>query len=77
MALSTKRLTVSLINGKANIALIKFLIENLDIKQSEIEIIAGKKGRNKIVLIDELDSETVNRRNSRVNTLSKYFRKLS
>jgi len=41
MALSTKRLTVSLINGKANIALIKFLIENLDIKQSEIEIIAG------------------------------------
>ena len=56
------KLTAPPIDGKANKALIKFLAEILDVKQSEIEIIAGEKGRNKLVSIYGLDSETVNRR---------------
>ena len=71
------KLTAPPINGKANIALIKFLTENIEVKQSEIEIISGKKGRNKIVSIDGLDPETVNWRIIGLNTKSKYIRKLS
>jgi uncharacterized protein (TIGR00251 family) len=56
------KLTAPPIDDKANKALIKFLSEILDVKQSEIEIIAGEKGRNKLVSIYGLDSETVNRR---------------
>ncbi|MCJ7658702.1 MAG: DUF167 domain-containing protein [Anaerolineales bacterium] len=56
------KFTAPPINGKAKIVLKIFLTEKLEVKQSEIEIIAGKKGRNKIVSIYGLDSDTVNRR---------------
>ena len=65
------KLTAPPINGKVNIALIKLLAKNLKVKQSEIEIIAGKKGRNKLVSIYGLDSETVHRRISGLIAKSK------
>lgn len=56
------KLTATSFQGKTNTALVKFLAEILDINQSEIEIVAGEKGRNKIVTIYGLDSEIVDQR---------------
>lgn len=56
------KLTAPPVQGKANKALIKFLAEILDVKQSQIEIIAGEKGRNKLITVYDLDSEIVNQR---------------
>jgi len=65
------KLTAPPVDDKANKALINFLAEILDVKQSEIEIIAGEKGRNKLVSIYGLNSETVNRRISGLLSKSK------
>ena len=56
------KLTAPPVQGKANEALVKFLAEILDVKQSQIEIIAGEKGRNKLVTVYDLDAEIVNQR---------------
>jgi uncharacterized protein (TIGR00251 family) len=56
------RLTAPPIEGKANEALIKFLAEVLDIPASNIEIIAGGGGRDKLVSILDLDAQTVHQR---------------
>jgi hypothetical protein len=56
------KLTAPPVQAKANKALVKFLAEILDIKQSDIEIIAGEKGRNKLVTIYGLETEIVNQR---------------
>lgn len=56
------RLTAPPVQGKANTALVKYLAEILDVKQSDIEIVAGEKGRNKLVMIYGLDAEIVNQR---------------
>jgi uncharacterized protein (TIGR00251 family) len=52
------RLTAPPVEGKANQALIEFLAEVLEVPRSEIEIVAGFKGREKLVSIIELDAET-------------------
>ena len=65
------KLKAQQIDGKANITLIKFLAEILDIRQSELEIIAGETGRNKLVSIYGLDAETVNQRFSELLSKSK------
>ncbi len=53
------RLTSPPIEGRANQALIEFLAELLDVPRSKIEIVAGQKGRNKLVTILDLDARTV------------------
>ncbi len=44
-------LTAPPADGKANQALIKFLAKHYDVNKSSIEIIKGKKSRNKIIEI--------------------------
>jgi len=61
------RLTAPPVEGRANQALIEFLAKALDIPRSMIEIVAGQKGRNKLVAILGLDTSTVEKR-----LLSKY-----
>ncbi len=53
------RLTAAPVEGQANKALIEYLAEILDVAKSKIEIIAGHSGRDKLVSILDLDSETV------------------
>ena len=53
------RLTAAPVEGQANKALIDYLAEILDVAKSKIEIVAGLTGRDKLVTILDLDSETV------------------
>jgi hypothetical protein len=52
------RLTAPPVDGKANLALIRFLAGVLGIPESNIEIVAGGQGRDKIVSILGMDSQT-------------------
>ena len=45
------RLTSPPVDGKANLALIDFLSDILEVSRSDIEIVAGLTGRNKIVSV--------------------------
>jgi len=56
------RLTASPVEGRANQALIEFLSEVLEIPRSKIEIIAGEKGREKLISVLDLDAETAQAR---------------
>ena len=56
------RLTAPPAEGKANLALVEFLAEVLDLPSSRIEIVAGATGRDKLVSILDLDAETVHQR---------------
>ena len=50
------------IEGKANKALIKFLAKVLGIRKNRIEIVAGEKGLDKIVAIDDMSASEVQER---------------
>ena len=56
------RLTAAPVNGKANLALVDFLSDILEIPSSRIEIVSGLKSRNKRVHITGLDGKTTLRR---------------
>lgn len=56
------RLTAPPVDGKANMALIDFLSDILEIPSSRIELVSGLKGRNKRVHIDGLDEQSTLRR---------------
>ena len=56
------RLTAPPVEGKANQALVVFLAEVLDLPPNRIEIVAGATGRDKLVSILDLDTETVHQR---------------
>ncbi len=56
------RLTSPPVEGKANQALIEFLSDILDVPRSNIEIVAGASGRDKLVSVIDLDAETVHER---------------
>lgn len=56
------RLTAPPVEGKANLALVEFLSEVLDLPPSRIEIVAGATGRDKLVSILDLDAATVHQR---------------
>ena len=56
------RLKAAPVEGQGNEALVTFLAEILDIPPSRIEIVAGLSGRDKLVSILELDSDTVHQR---------------
>ena len=55
-------LTAPPVEGKANIALAKFLAEILQVPVTSVEIIAGALGRSKLVTISGLDAEVANQR---------------
>ncbi|MFA6147480.1 MAG: DUF167 domain-containing protein [bacterium] len=46
------RLNAPPVEGKANEALVRFLAKALGVPKSRISLVAGEKGRNKIVRID-------------------------
>ena len=48
--------------GKGNHALLVFLAEVLQVKQDQLEIVAGLTGADKLVTITDLDKEIVNDR---------------
>jgi len=52
-------LTAPPLEGKANAALIEFLADILKVPRKNIEIVAGKRGRNKIVSILDMDPQTI------------------
>ena len=52
-------MTSSSDESKANEALVKFLAEILEISHSQIEIVAGLAGRDKLVSILDIDAGTV------------------
>jgi uncharacterized protein (TIGR00251 family) len=56
------RLTAPPVDGKANKALIEFLADVLDIAPSKMEIAAGETARDKLIVIFDMDPETVNER---------------
>jgi uncharacterized protein (TIGR00251 family) len=53
------RLTSPPAEGKANQALIEFLAGVLEIKLSQVEIVAGFAGKDKLVAITNMDSNAV------------------
>ena len=53
------RLTAPPVEGKANQALVEFLANVLGVSSSRIEIVAGITGRDKLVSVLDLDTETV------------------
>ena len=55
------RLTAPPVEGKANEALISFLAEVIGVPKSKIEIVAGKTGRDKLVSILDMDTDTVHK----------------
>jgi uncharacterized protein (TIGR00251 family) len=50
------------VEGKANRELIEYLSEVLDIPKSNIAIVKGETGRNKVVLISGITKEEVEKR---------------
>ncbi|HWQ03850.1 MAG TPA: DUF167 domain-containing protein [Longilinea sp.] len=56
------RITSAPVDGHANETLIRFLADLLDVNTGQIEIIAGKSGRDKLISIIGLDADTVHQR---------------
>lgn len=56
------RLTAAPVDGKANETLIEYLAKVLDVSKSNIEIVAGMTGREKLVTILGLSPEEVQKK---------------
>ena len=56
------RLNAPPVDGKANLALIRFLGEILNIQESKIEIVAGETNRTKLISFTGINSEELNNR---------------
>lgn len=56
------RLTESTTEGRANIQLIEFLAQLLEVETSQIEIVAGLDKPNKIISVKDVTTEWVNER---------------
>lgn len=50
------------VEGRANAALITYLAKTLSVSESQIDVVAGQKGRNKLVSIINLSVDEVNER---------------
>lgn len=55
------RLAAPPVEGKANVALIKFLAGLLGVRKRRIEIVAGHRGLDKIISIEDMTSAQVER----------------
>ncbi len=51
------RLSAPPVDGKANLALVKFLASRLDVPRSRVSLITGAKGRNKRVLVSGMPAD--------------------
>ncbi len=50
------------VDGEANSRLIEYLAEVLNIPKSRIEIVAGVSGRDKLISVLDMDTDTVHKR---------------
>jgi len=50
------------VDGKANRALVVFLSKVLGVRKNQIEIVAGQKGLDKIVSVDDMTAQEVENR---------------
>ncbi len=50
------------VDGKANRALVVFLSKVLGVRKNQIEIVAGQKGLDKIVTVDDMTAQEVEKR---------------
>jgi uncharacterized protein YggU (UPF0235/DUF167 family) len=48
--------------GRANRALVELLASALDVPAGSVRVVGGQRGRAKVVEVDSLDSEEVERR---------------
>jgi uncharacterized protein (TIGR00251 family) len=55
-------LTAPPVEGKANAALIKFLAKVLDVPQNQLEVVAGTGGRDKLISVLNMDSDTLHKK---------------
>ena len=55
------RLTAPPVDGAANEALVKFLADQFNVSRSQVEIVSGHTGREKIIKISGMTDEEVNR----------------
>jgi uncharacterized protein (TIGR00251 family) len=53
------RLTASPADGQANVALIKFLAQRLNVPEAAIEIVAGKEHRDKMISVEGITTHDV------------------
>ncbi len=53
------RLTAPPVDGAANEALVKFLADQLNVSRSQVEIVSGHTGREKIIRINGAGEEAV------------------
>jgi uncharacterized protein len=56
------RITASPVEGQANQALLEFLSSILGVSKSRLEIVAGQTGREKIITVEEMSSQDVQRK---------------
>ena len=56
------RVSAPPVEGKANIALIKFMAKVLGVRKNRIEIVAGQKGLDKILSILDVSAEDAEQR---------------
>lgn len=54
------------VEGRANEALVRFLSEVLEVRQSQVEIVSGERSRHKVVRIAGLAPEELRRRLGKV-----------
>lgn len=55
------RLTAPPVDGAANEALVRFLADILNVAKSQVEIVSGHTSRDKIIRVEGLSSEDVER----------------
>ena len=55
-------LTAPPVEGKANLALIKFLAKVLDVRLDQLEVVAGVRGRDKLISVIDMDADTLHRK---------------
>jgi uncharacterized protein (TIGR00251 family) len=55
-------LTAPPVEGKANEALLKFLARILDIPVSNIEIVSGSRGRDKVISVSNMDVQMLHQK---------------
>jgi uncharacterized protein (TIGR00251 family) len=64
------KLTAPPVEGKANLALVRFIARSCRIPNGDVEIISGKKSRRKVILVRGLELDVVMDRlsvNSRIS----------
>jgi len=53
------RVMAPAVDGAANVALVRFLADELGIARSDLQIVAGGASRQKLVVVDGVDPEAI------------------